>query len=174
MPVHQEPAPAGVQQVTVWLHFQDGGETSDAPGGGREAVPGRGGGESLCQGWVGPAEGNIRGQARHRNEKHKSKKFICRRCGAGFPRKDSHQRHAGQCKGKKKNMERKGRKPAGVTNLELMRAVPGAPEEDIVGLLEMADQGEANNAQLRAVTYRAKQVLKDSLHLGQTKAECGK
>ena len=24
------------------------------------------------------------------------------------------------------------------------------------------------------VTYRAKQVLKDSLHLGQTKAECGK
>ena len=24
------------------------------------------------------------------------------------------------------------------------------------------------------VTYRTKQVLKDSLHLGQTKAECGK
>ena len=66
------------------------------------------------------------------------------------------------------------RKPAGVTNLELMRAHPGAPEEDIEGLLEMVDQGETNNAQLRAVTYRAKQVLNDSLHLGQTKAECGK
>ena len=69
-------------------------------------------------------------------------------------------------------MERRGRKPAGVTNLELMRALPGAPEEDIEGLMEMVDQGEANNAQLRDVTYRAKQVLKDSLHLGQTKAEC--
>ena len=47
-------------------------------------------------------------------------------------------------------MERRGRKPAGVTNLELMRALPGAPEEDIEGLMEMVDQGEANNAQLRA------------------------
>ena len=146
----------------MWQQFQAGGETYDAPGRGRGFVPGRGGGESLCQGWVGPAECNIRGQARHRNEKHKSKKFI------------SHQRHAGQCKGKKKNMERRGRKPAGVTNLEWKRALPGAPEEDIEGLLEMVDQGEANNAQLRAVTYRAKQVLKESLHLGQTKAECGK
>ena len=58
--VHQ--GPAGVQQVTVWQQFQAGGETFDAPGRGRGFVPGRGGGESLCQGGVRPAEGNIQGQ----------------------------------------------------------------------------------------------------------------
>ena len=98
--------------------------------------------------WTGTSRNSY---PRHRNEKHgHSKKFLCRRCGAGFPRKDNHHRHAGQCKGKKKNMERRGRKTNGVTPLEVMRALPGAPEEDIQGLMEMVDQGEANNAQLRA------------------------
>ena len=39
-------------------------------------------------------------------------------------------------------MERRGRKTNGVIPLELMRALPGAPEEDI--------EVEATNAQLRA------------------------
>ena len=78
----------------------------------------------------------------------KTKKFIFRRCAAWFPRNYSHPRHSGQCKGKKKNIE-SGRK-AGLTPLELMSAKPCAPEEGLEELMELVDQGEANNAQLRA------------------------
>ena len=76
-------------------------------------------------------------------------KFICR-CEAGFPRKDSYERHNAVCDGVKRNKEKRGRRPQKVTDRQFRIAYPAAPEEELQELMEVNTQLTAKNNDLEA------------------------
>ena len=97
---------------------------------------------------------------RHRNQRHKTMKFICR-CEAGFPRKDNFERHSAVCDGVKRNKEKRGRKPQKVTDRQFRRAYPAAPEEELQEMMEVNTQLTAKNNDLEAeiVDLRAENAV---------------
>ena len=98
--------------------------------------------------------------SRHRISHSITPRFVCEDCGAANMRADSHERHVDTClKDRRANLMRKGKPPKFSTANQFRQAFPLAEEEDQQVLLELTDQLQRENEEMRLELIRKDETI---------------
>ena len=98
--------------------------------------------------------------SRHRSSHSITPKFVCEDCGAANMRADSHERHVDTClKDRRANLMRKGKPPKFSTANQFRQAFPLAEEEEQQVLMELTDQLQRENQDMRLELIRKDETI---------------